>query len=284
LHNLATTFSDRFQVLGKSEDLAASHAHFDESFKLPPMQPEISWTQALSWASLAEQFQLSTSIAAFKVAFQLLPEILWIGHSIPVCHDAIQRLNISDATSTAVRTCINLSQLPAAVEILEQGVATIFQQMLQLKTNIDGLPSHQAKAFLDLSAKLYSGRFTDLISIVEDRKKLLGEIRNTPRFEYFLLPKSYDLLRHASQGGPVIILNSHQDYCDVIILPNPNSDPVDVPLQHITLELLKSQRDMLKHLLLRSNVRNRGQSSSSRIVAGRENFSQKQHRSALKTC
>ncbi|KAJ7910337.1 CHAT domain-containing protein [Mycena leptocephala] len=147
--------------------------------------------------------------------------------------------------------------------------------MLQLKTNVDGLPSHQAKAFLNLSSKLYSGTFTDPIGIVEDRKKLLDEIRNQPGFEYFLLPKSYDILRHASQGGPVIILSSHRDCCDAMVLLNPASDPVHVPLQNITLDLLKSQRIMLKDLLIRSNVRNRGQSSSSRIFAGHENFSKK---------
>ncbi|KAJ7926275.1 CHAT domain-containing protein [Mycena leptocephala] len=147
--------------------------------------------------------------------------------------------------------------------------------MLELKPNFDDLPPHQAKDFLDLSAKLYSGTFIDPISIVENREKLLEEIRNQPQFEYFLLPKSYNVLRHASQGGPVIILSSHQDLCDAIVLPNPTSDPVHVPLQNITLELLKSQRDRLKDLLRRSNVRNRGQSSSSRIFSGCENFSKK---------
>ncbi|KAJ7869415.1 CHAT domain-containing protein, partial [Mycena leptocephala] len=251
------------------------HTHFDESFKLTSMLPETSWEQALLWAHFSEQFQSSNCIAAFQAAFQLLPEILWIGHSIPVRHDAIRRLNISNATSTAVRTCINLSQLPAAIEMLEQGLATIFQQMLQLKTNVDALPPNKAEEFLDLSSRLYSGAFTAPISIVEDRKKLLEEIRSQSGFEYFLLPKSYDVLRHASQGGPVVILSSHLDHCDAIVLPNPTLDPVHVPLQNITLDLLKSQQDMLKDLLIRSNVRNRGQSSSSRIFAGRENFSKK---------
>jgi hypothetical protein len=144
--------------------------------------------------------------------------------------------------------------------------------MLQLKTNVDGLSPHQAQKFLDLSSKLYSGTFTDPISIVEDRKKLLEEIRNQPGFEYFLHAKTYNVLCHASKGGPVIILTSHKDHCDAIILLNPSSEPVHVPLPTVTLELLKSQRDMLKDLLGHCNVRHRGQSSSSRIFAGRENF------------
>ncbi|KAJ7850342.1 CHAT domain-containing protein [Mycena leptocephala] len=148
--------------------------------------------------------------------------------------------------------------------------------MLQLKINVDALPPPQARKFWDLSSKLYSGAFTNSsISIVEDRKKLLEQIRNQPGFESFLLPNSYNVLRQASQGGPVVILTSHADHCDAIILPHPTSEPVHVPLQIVTLELLKSQQDMLKDLLGRCNARSRGLSSSSRLFGRREDFSKK---------
>ncbi|KAJ7922198.1 CHAT domain-containing protein [Mycena leptocephala] len=123
---------------------------------------------------------------------------------------------------------------------------------------------------------LYSGRFTHSpISIVEDRKKLLDDIRKQPNFEYFLLPKSYNVLCHAAQGGPVIILTSHKAHCDAIILCNPTSNPVHVPLPTFTLDLLRSQRDMLTSLLRSCNLRNRGQSAASRVFAGCEHFTQK---------
>ncbi|KAJ7855708.1 CHAT domain-containing protein, partial [Mycena leptocephala] len=167
-------------------------------------------------------------------------------------------------------------QFHVAVEFLEQGLATIFQQMLQLKTNVDALPADQARTFIELSSKLYSGQLTDSpISIVEDREKLLDDIRKQPGFEYFLLPKSYSVLCHAAQGGPVIILTSHKAHCDAIILLNPTSDPVHVPLPTVTLDLLKSQRGILTDLLRYGNVRNRSQSSSSRLFAWCEQFAHK---------
>ncbi|KAJ7855695.1 CHAT domain-containing protein [Mycena leptocephala] len=148
--------------------------------------------------------------------------------------------------------------------------------MLQLKTDVHALPPDQAQKFLELSSKLYSGRFTHSpITIVEDRKILVEDIRKQPGFEYFLLPKSYNVLCHAAQGGPVIILTSHKAHCDAIILLNPTSDPVHVPLPTVTLDLLKSQRDMLTDLLRYCNVRNRGQSSSSRLFAWCEQFAHK---------
>jgi hypothetical protein len=155
--------------------------------------------------------------------------------------------------------------------------------MLQLKTDVHALPPDQAQKFLELSSKLYNGRFTDSpITIVEDRKILLEDIRKQPGFEYFLLPKSYNVLCHAAQGGPVIILTSHKAHCDAIILPNPTSDPVHVPLPTVTLDLLKSQRDMLTNLLRHCNVRHRGQLSSSRLFAWCEKFAHKSTQECFK--
>ncbi|KAJ7860755.1 hypothetical protein B0H13DRAFT_2073620, partial [Mycena leptocephala] len=275
LQGLAVSFTDRYRRLGDTKDLVAIHIHYNKSFKLSTSDPETSWQEALAWAYFSQEFQPSYCVPAFRAAFDLLPQILWMGHSIPLRHDAIQRLNVSDATSAAVRTCIGLSHFREALELLEQGIATIFQQMLQLKTDVDVLPPDQAKELLQLSSQLYGGTFTNPITITEDRNKLLKEIRKDPRFQYFLLPKPYNELCHAAQGGPVIILTSHKDHCDALILPNPTSDPVTVPLPTATLELLNKQRDTLKDLLRYCHVRNRGESSSSRLFAWREQFTHK---------
>ncbi|KAJ7925669.1 CHAT domain-containing protein [Mycena leptocephala] len=111
--------------------------------------------------------------------------------------------------------------------------------------------------------------------MVEDRTKLIQDIRKQPGHEYFLLPKSYNVLCHASQGGPVVILTSHRDDCNAIVILNPASEPVHIPLPHVTIELLTSQRTMLKDLLDRCNVRNRGQSLTPRLFGQREPLSRK---------
>ncbi|KAJ7271767.1 CHAT domain-containing protein [Mycena rebaudengoi] len=277
LQSLAMSLKDRYEKLGDSEDLEAVHTCYSDSFKSSVLEPENSWKAALRWALFAETSQSSFKfcVPAYQAAFSLLSEILWMGHSIPVRHNAVLRLDIPDATSRAVQTCVNLSDLRAAIEFLEQGIATIFQQMLQLKTDVDLLPPEQAQTFLDLSSQLYIGTPADPISVVEHRKKLIHEIRNKPGFEKFLLPKSYDALCHASQGGPVVILSSHKGSCNVIIILNPISDPVHLPLPNVTPVLLTSQRDMLKDLLDRCHVRNRGQSLSSRLFGEREPISTK---------
>ncbi|KAJ7879712.1 CHAT domain-containing protein [Mycena leptocephala] len=266
---------DRYRRLGYLTDLEAVHKHYHESFRFSSLSPEVSWMAALQWASISEEFQSAYGVPAYQEAFALLPEILWIGHSIPVRHEAISRIDIPNATSRALRTCINQSDLHAAVEFLEQGLATTFQQMLQLKTNVDLLPPDKAQAFQNLSSQLYSGMFPNSISLVEERNKLIQDIRKQPGFEYFLRPKFYNDLRHASQGGPVVILTSHKVTCHAIIIPNPTSEPAHVPLPTVTSEILNSQRTMLKNLLDQCNVRTREQSSSSRLFGRREPFTSK---------
>jgi tetratricopeptide (TPR) repeat protein len=275
LQALAVSLTDRYRRLGDLNDMQAAHNCYNDSFKLPSAKPENSWQAALSWALFAETSQLSFCVPAYQAAFALLPEILWIGHSIAVRHDALRRLNIPNATSRAVQTCINLCDIPAAAEFLEQGIATIFQQMLQLKTDVDLLQPEQAQAFLTLSSQLYYGTPPDPISVVENRKKLIQEIRKRPGLENFLLPKSYKVLCHSSHGGPVVILTSHEVQCSAIIILNPTSEPVHLPLPNVTLALLTTQRDMLKDLLRRCHVRNREHTLSSRLFGQQEPLSTK---------
>ncbi|KAJ6526523.1 CHAT domain-containing protein [Mycena vulgaris] len=271
--NLAVSLMNRYERLKAPGDLQTLHSLYDESFKSSQALPEMAWKVALQWASFAERSQLSFCLPAYRTAFTLLPEILWVGHTIPVRHNAITRLNISGATSKAIHACIKLSDLPAAVEFLEQGLATIFQQMLQLKTDVDTPPPDQAQNFRNLSSQLHAGTLSNPITVVEDRNNLIEAIRKQPGFEFFLRPKPYNVLCHASEGGPVVILTSHEDQCSAIIILNPTSDPVHIPLPNVTLDFLKSQRDMLQELLERCNVRERGQTFPSRLYGKRERIS-----------
>ncbi|KAJ7646380.1 CHAT domain-containing protein [Mycena polygramma] len=275
LQNLAMFFRMRFRKLGNLPDLHAVHVHYSASFDLTSSTPENSWDHALSWASFSEEFDEPHCILAYSKAFALLPEILWIGHAIPVRQDLIHRLDIADATSKAVQACIRQSNLLTAVEFLEQGLATIFQQTLQLSSQPKDIPSEYAEAFLDLSLQLYQGNPVNPITIVEKRNELLRKIRGTLGFEDFLLQKPYSVLCHASQGGPVIIFTSHPDQCSAIIILNPTTKPIHLALLNVTLELLKSQQSSLKQLLGRCNARNRGQSFASRLFGRPEGFSLK---------
>ncbi|KAJ7738665.1 hypothetical protein DFH07DRAFT_984054, partial [Mycena maculata] len=102
--------------------------------------------------------------------------------------------------------------------------------------------------------------------------ELLQEIRKQSGHEYFQLPRPYNILCRASQEGPVVILNGHEDGCDGIIIPHPTSEPVHVALPNVTLALLIAHQRDLAQLLSHCNVRTRGDSVSTRLFGNQEGF------------
>ncbi|KAJ7930712.1 CHAT domain-containing protein [Mycena leptocephala] len=201
--------------------------------------------------------------------------MLWISHAITIRQDALHRLKVGRVTSTAAKSCIALTDLASAVEIMEQGLGTTFQQMLQLKPDLNKLPPKQADDLQTLSWELYSRTAVNPMDIAIQRKDLLDDIRSQPGLEYFLLPKPYSALCHVAQEGPIVILNSHADGCDGIIILNPTAEPVLVQLPDVTLHLLKSQQLMLRELLSHCNVRTREDSRASRLFGFQERFRSK---------
>ncbi|KAJ6580495.1 CHAT domain-containing protein [Mycena vulgaris] len=272
LQGLAFSLTDQYQRFSRPEDLDSINTNYALSFKTPSSTPEVSWVAALRWAAVSEVFQPAQAVTAYSSAFQLLPDILWIGNVLTVRQDAIHRVGIAETISSAARTLMNVSEFASAVEIIEQGVGITFQQMLQLKTDADGLPLAQASELKLLSSELYSGTSSNPQAIAIERQMLLEDIRKQPGFEYFLLPKPYKALAHASQGGPVVILNSHHDRCDGIIILDPASNPVHVSLPNVTLALLKLQQEALEQLPGRSNVRTHEDSASDRLIGRHELF------------
>ncbi|KAJ7668916.1 CHAT domain-containing protein [Mycena rosella] len=282
---LAVCFKERYQRLRDVHDLEAMNSHYHACFNTSFSTPEECWMTALEWASFSAEFQPEYCVVAYSAAFKLLPELLWIGHSIPVRHDALHRLDIGKATSNAVRVCADISRLTSAVTFMEQGVATIFQQTIQLKTDLDAptpgnedVPLTLANELRQLSGHLYSGTCIDpfeVMKIVARRNELLAEIRQQLDLNHFLLPKSYTVLQGASQGGPVVILNSNAKGCDGILMVNPHSDPVHILLPDVTLELLETHQVVLRELLGRCDVRIRGESVSTRLFGQQELFTSK---------
>ncbi|KAJ7754306.1 CHAT domain-containing protein [Mycena maculata] len=279
LQNLASLFGDRHRRLGDDKDLQQVHTYYTALFGISALEHvESSWAAALDWASFSEEFQPSHVATAYQAAFHLLPEILCMEAVIPGRHNAIHRLHmhrllhVGQATSAATRSYIGLSQLTSAVEILEQGLETMMQQMLQLKPDMNKISPKQADDLKKFSWELYNGSAINPREVEAKRKDLLDNIHKQPGLEHFLLPRPYKVLSHASQGGPVVILNSHSRGCDGIIIPNPVSDPVHVPLPNVTLELLKFQQNALKQLLNHCNVGTRGFPMSTRLFGHREGF------------
>ncbi|KAJ6575764.1 CHAT domain-containing protein [Mycena vulgaris] len=247
LQALGSCLKTKYMTTGDVQDLEAALVNYRQSFQTQAIKPILSWDTALEWASLAQENQRPECLTAYKYAFSLLPEILWVGSTLSVHQYVTEKTDISDATSDAISACIDHSNLSLAIEILEQGLATRFQQI--------GMAEDPAKT-------------------ATERNILLGKIRNCPGFENFLQAKSYNEISQACVNGPVIVLNANAHHCDAIILLRPASDPVHIQLGDVTLHELKQQKEILHNLLQKCNVRSRTMDSS-RLFGSREVFTSK---------
>ncbi|KAJ6558753.1 CHAT domain-containing protein [Mycena vulgaris] len=255
LQNLAMSFTEKYDRLHDLKDLEAAFESYSAAFRIPSIYPVESWMAALRWAALAKLHKPTDCLKAYPAAFELLSQVLWIGNSLAVRQDAMRRINITEAMSRAISACVELSELQFAVVLLEQGLATMFQQLLQLKTTVDILPQAEADKLQLLSAQLYSGTSDDPKRIAAERNELLEKIREHPGLEKFLRPKSFKDLCQAAVDGPVIILNSHSDHCDGIIILDTVSPPVRVLLPAVTTQALEQQQEILQEVIHGRNMR-----------------------------
>ncbi|KAJ6576147.1 CHAT domain-containing protein [Mycena vulgaris] len=266
---LADAFAAQYTISGDPDDLKAAFSNYSAPFELRTATVLDTWVAASRWVSLAQKHSSEELFKAYRTMFSLLPETLWIGNSLSARQQEITRIDIAKMTSDALADCIDHHNLALAIEFLDQGLATTFQKILQLKPDLGNLPEADAIVLQDISLQLYAGTAQNPHRLGIQRDKLLAEIRTRPGFKYFLLPRPYKTLRKASENGPIIILTSHESHCDCIILLNPESDPLHIPLPHVTLNELGHQKTALKHILTKCNVR---ESDSTRLFAGREGF------------
>ncbi|KAJ6557087.1 CHAT domain-containing protein [Mycena sp. CBHHK59/15] len=234
LPSLALAYSIRYKYSGDMKDIELAFSTYRDTFVKATATPLESWRAALHWASLGYSHRPLECLQAYSVAFKILPEILWIGSSLPSHQEGTQRINIIEAAAYALG-----------------------HRQLQLKTEVKELPQTEAERLAQLSLQLYSGASKNPHGLAIERNYSLAEIRKRLRFEYFLLLKSCKSICQVSQNGPVVILTSHSERCDAILLVSPTAEPVHVPLPDVTARLLQFQRAMLQDVLQRCNTRER---------------------------
>ncbi|KAJ7101754.1 CHAT domain-containing protein [Mycena epipterygia] len=234
-------------------DLENALDHYRESFTSPTPQPMQSFDAARRWASLAHLHKHNDCFAAYSTAFDLLPEILWIGNSLDVHRMACLGIEITQFTSNALRACIKHGDLKRGVTLVEQGLATSLRQRLQLKFTPRELrldqPDRDALEQLSFVLCNKEASMEQRQHAAAERHILLAEIRRKPGLASFLRPKEYDELRHASKRGPVVILSSHESGCDAIILLEPMQDPLHVELPGVSPTELGEKKGTLDRLL-----------------------------------
>ncbi|KAJ7692212.1 CHAT domain-containing protein [Mycena rosella] len=222
LHRLAEYLGARYDKQRDPKDLDMVFDIYRRSFTISRhTDPLATWTASIKWANCGRMHRPAECLKAYSTAFNtVLPELLWLGNPILVHQQVLRRIDITTETSNAITACIDGSNLRLAIELVEQGLATTLQRLLQLTPSLEHLPQCDADELLQLSAQLYGERSQRSTgdpaqhSFATRRNNLISEIRSRPGFEDFLSPKRFEALRQAAQGGPVIVLSSHETHCD----------------------------------------------------------------------
>jgi hypothetical protein len=119
--------------------------------------------------------------------------------------------------------------------------------MLQLKATDEDLLPADAEKLQSLSSELYSGTSENAREIGKEWSGLLKLIEERATHQYrlgpkpFLGPKRFAELTEAAREGPVIILNSHEDHCDAIVVQHAaySFNLLHVPLPDVSVKTLK---------------------------------------------
>ncbi|KAF9462509.1 CHAT domain-containing protein [Collybia nuda] len=259
--SLAFSYLDQFYKENNPEDLHCALFYLRNSATAPATRrPQDQWDTACHWASNAFYHQLPECVEAFSVAFQLLPDLLWIGNAVSTRHSSLLYFDIPTVTMWAVSACIKFNKIVLGIELLEQGLAITHQQQLQLKGEFGMLlDAHPAIAeeLKEISHQIQlgpeSGDTPSIHTLALRRNNIIKQIRALSGFETFLLPTQFQTLVSAAKNGPVILLNCTTVNADAIIML-PNSEYMCIALPSVTKSGAEIQLKLMRNNLKKIGI------------------------------
>ena len=137
LTSLGISYERRFEFYGDLVDHAMTVSYFRHAACHSTGPPSIRFRAALRWARLCSKMDVSSALQGYTVALDLLPQVAWLGTTIPARHRELAASG--NIASEAAAAAISAEQYDTALELLEQGRSVVWGQLLQLRTPVDGL-------------------------------------------------------------------------------------------------------------------------------------------------
>ncbi|EDQ99619.1 uncharacterized protein LACBIDRAFT_316305 [Laccaria bicolor S238N-H82] len=194
IHSQAPNNVSVSQEVSAVEDAYCALYYYRASLTSSFATPKGCLEAALDWAEFATILNLNETLTAYSFALATLPNILWIGNSLGDRYNSLVKLNISGLVSSAVAAALKFNDVKHAVELIEQGLAITYQQMLELRDE----PTQLIKKYpeIGLELKQISMKLQEISdpkrtikqdyhSLVIRQKDLMHKIRTLPGFENF---------------------------------------------------------------------------------------------------
>ncbi|TCD65549.1 hypothetical protein EIP91_002513 [Steccherinum ochraceum] len=225
---------------------------------------------ALYWAAIAayHRFNDDSALDGYRRAFELLPQLAWLGSDTRASLHAIQQS--TGVPADAATYALIKGHVEEAAEFLEAGRSIIWTQATRLRTplgDVEFVAPDLAKRLKYLSRSLEGSTLppispsspTSLTTVLQPndttirtswqlRQEWLStieSIRHLPGFEHFLDKKPFQTLSSVAREGPVVLLIAHERLSVALILPEEGAEPVCIPLK-TDVEKLKALHGTLK--------------------------------------
>ena len=256
IHFLSIRFDLRHSREDLSEIMQLYQMAVDNSGTRIPRRFQLS----CRWAQLARSHSHPSTPIAYHHALSSMQDSLTFAPTIDIQHSRLVAMR--DNYETLPLDCasyqVHIGQLQSAIETLERGRALIWSEMRGLRSSIDQLRTSDSELADKLTAinqdlevltlRFAQNNYSDgnggegglegmdpfgrLVmrqrGMLNDRDKLISQIRTRKGLESFLKPLSFDNLCCAAVRGPVIIINHSRWRSDIIILLH-DSPPSLIP-------------------------------------------------------
>ncbi|KAJ6574229.1 CHAT domain-containing protein [Mycena capillaripes] len=254
LSGLAMCFVFRHQQVHDSHILDSAYDLFQQAATYLSSSALARFRLACFWAKTMAQLSPTSSLAAYHVAIQLLPQLAALHLDLP-SRQRILFTTPNNALAAEAATCaVGLGQHNTAVELLEASRSIFWSQALHLRTPLDDLATIHLELSIklrDLARQLEQASFRDTYwdpsldsqqqirsieskgarcrQLNEDWEKMIKEIQTLPGFEDFMQPGAIAALQQAALFGPIVILTSAESSCFALIVTSSSE------VQHLRL-------------------------------------------------
>jgi len=271
---LINSLSTRFNLRRSREDLDEIMQLYQMFADRRGIKSPLRFEYSCEWAQVARIHGHPSTSTAYGYALSSMQESLTFAPTVDIQHSRLvaMRNDYETLPLACASYQVHTGHLQSAVETLERGRALIWSEMRGLRSSIDQLRvSHP-----DLADKLAAinqdievraltpaqsnygddgeegvggmDPFGRLVvrqqGLLDDRDKLISQIRARKGLESFLKPLSFDDLRCAAVLGPVIVINHSRWRSDIIILLY-DSPPSLIPTAYDFYDRANKLRDQL---------------------------------------
>jgi tetratricopeptide (TPR) repeat protein len=271
LTNLGMFLQARFDSVEDAGDLADAIDCWQRSASAPTAKPHVRLLSAIRWGKAAARAdRMHDAAEAYAAAIALLEIVAWHGMDRVTQQKQLARFTFAVVEGA---TCTILDGRPeTAVELLEQGRSVLWNQALNLRSDLARLAEKSPalaerldnlRKFLDTPAaglaqqrddNTLEARAADEGLDVIDRRRqkardwdtALLEARALDGFEHFLTaPRYSELAASQTAEGPTVVVNASPYGCHALIIAADSARPELVSLPGMTIESALIQADKL---------------------------------------